>query len=99
MLLLAEEPSHGYLLVGKLTEMGFVESGTDPSMVYRVLRMLEEEGLAFSEHVDEGRGPARKVYRLTEEGHNALAVWAQHMGNVGSLIDEFQERYGSLDRG
>jgi len=98
MLLIAEEPSHGYTLMDKLAEMGLVKEKTDLSIVYRILRQLEEDGLAVSEHIDEGRGPARKVYRLTDEGREALSSWTDHMDDLGRLIDEFRKRYQSLEK-
>jgi DNA-binding PadR family transcriptional regulator len=96
MLLIAEEPSHGYSLLDKLTEMGLVKEETDLSIIYRVLRQMEDDGLAVSDHVDEGRGPARKVYRLTDAGRDALSVWSGHLKDVDRLIGEFQGRYESL---
>jgi DNA-binding PadR family transcriptional regulator len=98
MLLLAEKPAHGYLLLDSLVEMGLVESDVDLSVVYRVLRQLEEDGLAVSDHVDEGRGPARKVYRLTDEGWEMLSAWSDHLKDVGGIISSLESRYATLER-
>src|SRR4030042_5520084 len=46
LLLLKEEPCHGYSLLKKLAQVGVVDAKMDPSSIYKVLRMLEEQGLA-----------------------------------------------------
>lgn len=100
LLLLAEEPSHGYGLLEKLVEMGVVEKRLPLPVIYRVLRRLERDGLAISDHADsEGRGPSRKVYRLTDEGRETLCWWSENLKGVSELIDTFQKRYESLEGG
>lgn len=96
MLLLAEEPVHGYELMGRLKEFGIGQSGMDPSLVYRLLRHLERGGLAESSLDDSGAGPARKVYRLTPEGMEMLDMWAANLDEVSTLLQKFKERYGKL---
>ena len=100
MLLLAEEPSHGYALLDKLVAMGVAEKRLPLPVVYRVLRDLEWEDLAASDQVvQEGRGPARRVYRLTNGGWEDLASWSEHLKGVREYIGEFQDRYESTERG
>ena len=96
MLLLAEEPVHGYELMGRLKEFGIGQSGMDPSLLYRLLRHLERGGLAESSLDDSGAGPARKVYRLTPEGMEVLDMWAANLDEVSSLLQKFKDRYGNL---
>lgn len=99
LLLLAEEPSHGYALLDKLAEMGVADKRMPLPIVYRILRHLEREGLAVSDQVtQEGRGPARKVYRLTDDGMRALSGLAESMQGVAELISEFQSRYEALKK-
>ena len=99
LLLLAEEPSHGYTLSGRLMEMGVVKMAPPPPLVYRALHRLEREGLAVSNHVDEeGKGPARKVYRLTDAGWKTLSEWSDQLKETGKGIEEFQERYASVEK-
>ena len=96
MLLLAEEPVHGYELMGRLKAFGVGQSGMDPSLLYRLLRHLERGGLAESSLDDSGSGPARKVYRLTPEGMEVLDMWAANLDEVSSLLQKFKDRYGNL---
>lgn len=96
LLLLAEEPMHGYELAGRLKELGVGRAGMDPSLVYRVLRMLEGAGMARSALDDTGTGPARKVYSLTPEGMEVLDLWAANLEEVLGLLKELRERYQNL---
>ena len=96
MLLLAEEPVHGYELMGRLREFGIGHGGMDPSLIYRLLRHLERGGLAESSLDDSGTGPARKVYRLTPEGMEVLDMWAANLDEVSTLLQQFKERYSKL---
>lgn len=74
--LLAEQPCHGYQVEQLIeernmrdwTEIGF-------SSIYRILNKLKAEELVTGQiQPAEGRGPARKVYQLTEKGRTA---WQQ----------------------
>jgi DNA-binding PadR family transcriptional regulator len=86
--LLEEEPSHGYALQQKLSRLGILDSGASPATIYRVLSRLEEGGLAEHDHSDEGQGPTRKVYRLTEEGRAVLQVWRSHLRKTRDLLNQ-----------
>jgi len=92
LMLLDEEPSHGYSLLRKLSDLGIAEAGMSPATVYRILSRLEEEGLAVHEHADDGQGPTRKVYSLTAEGREALAEWRAHIERTRELLDRFTKR-------
>ena len=99
LIILKEEPVHGYVLLKKLIDIGLVDSGMDPSVIYRLLRGLEDAGMAQSEHVDEGKGPTRKVYRLTDRGSAGLSAWPSQLEKARELIDWFMEKYRALKAG
>jgi len=74
--LIAEKPHHGYEIeqvidargMREWTEVGF-------SSIYYILKKLEGQGLIESRaEPSKGRGPGRKVYRLTPAGR---AAWRQ----------------------
>jgi PadR family transcriptional regulator PadR len=92
LLLLNEEPSHGYVLFHKLSELGVMDADMSPATVYRVLSKLEEEGLTSHEYADDGQGPVRKVYTLTGEGEEALAWWRSHIEKARGFLDWFVKR-------
>ncbi len=96
LLLLAEEPCHGYELIGKLKEFGIDPGQMHPSILYRWLRQLEVGGLAESSLDDSGSGPARKVYKLTPEGRELLDLWVVSMDGLSAFIKSFKERYQKL---
>jgi DNA-binding PadR family transcriptional regulator len=72
--LIAEQPRHGYQIeqvierrgMRQWTQVGF-------SSIYYLLAKLERKGLVkVMARVQDGRGPARKVYGLTPQGDRAL---------------------------
>lgn len=73
LLLIAQNPSHGYDLVEKLKRYGY--DAVDPTKVYRRLRRLEGESFLESAWSTETPGPARRAYRITEEGQDFLQTW------------------------
>ena len=99
MLLLAQEPSHGYSLFGKLAEISVLGEDETPTLVYRVLNKLEGDGLACHEHQDEGRGPTRKVYSLMDQGLEALEHWSSRLEKMRNLFAWFGKTYSSIEKG
>ena len=69
LVLLAEEASHGYDLGDRLAELGLV---ADRSAVYRTLRSMDRCGDLRSVWCASERGPARRVYEVTEAGRTLL---------------------------
>ena len=64
--LLAHQPQHAYGLCGSLSALGF-QIG-DRSGVYQRLHDLERLLLLASDWETAERGPARRVYRITDAG-------------------------------
>lgn len=93
LLLMAEQPRHGYELAASLRTWEF--EGVTPSMVYRDLARLESEGLVRSFwEASQARGPARHMYELTEAGRENLAACADdvrclihHLTDILSQIE------------
>jgi PadR family transcriptional regulator PadR len=83
------KPSYGYELIHNIQNFGFVQGQAPPGMIYRHLRELEADGLVRSEWQTEGSGPARRIYRLTEEGEEALALWINYMENQANNLMNF----------
>ena len=87
------ETSYGYELIHNIQRFGFVEGQAPPGMMYRHLRQLEEEGLVCSEWKTEDAGPARRVYQITPEGKEVLALWIQYMEQQIKKLQGFIEQY------
>lgn len=87
--LLAERESYGYEVVQRLHEIGLTDvlEGT----VYPALARLEREGRLSARLVSSTAGPARKYYRLTAAGYEALAAgksnWFSLADTVGSVLN------------
>jgi len=96
LLLLAEEPAHGYELIGRLSDFGIDQSSTDPSVLYRCLRTMESEGVLSSKLDPSGSGPARKVYELTDEGREVLSMWAAKLQQMTDFFGKFAKRYAEV---
>ncbi|MDD5312222.1 MAG: helix-turn-helix transcriptional regulator [Dehalococcoidia bacterium] len=96
LLLLKEEPSHGYSLLKKLSEIGVIDANMDPSPIYKVLRLLEDNSLACSDFEDGDKGPARRVYRLTEQGNEMLSVMASRIERSAEIIRWFRNKHKEL---
>ncbi len=87
MTLLRRDSDHGYNLFQGLEELGIDTDGMDPSVVYRALRDMEEEGLVQSEWGDESLGPRRRVYSLTGDGGDVVSVWVEDLEKTRADID------------
>jgi PadR family transcriptional regulator PadR len=87
--LLAERESYGYEVVQRLHRAGLADvlEGT----VYPALARLEREGRVSARLVSSSSGPARKYYRPTEAGYQALAAgtanWHTLAGVVAGVLD------------
>ncbi len=68
-------------------------------MIYRHLRQLEQDGLVFSEWETEGTGPAKRMYHITEEGKEVLALWIGYMKKQAETLNAFVNYYGKLRKG
>lgn len=89
--LLAQTPMHGYELKNAFEEKVGTLWNLNIGQVYNTLRLLERDGLvAFQGQEQEGRGPARKVYAVTEVGRQELARWlAEPVRRPRRFKDEF----------
>jgi poly-beta-hydroxybutyrate-responsive repressor len=95
LLLLAEEPAHGYELIDRLRPFGFEIS--DPAGVYKTLRQMEQDGLATSQWELSSRGPARRVYSLSSDGLDLLEAWAHTLEENRRILTSYLDRYRALE--
>ncbi len=93
LLLIAQESSHGYDLMEKLKKYGF--DSVDPTKVYRRLRRLEREEFVESAWSTETSGPARRAYRITEDGMDFLQTW---LPSVQRSIDSYRSFLDDLTK-
>ena len=94
LLLLREQPDHGYDLAVRLRPMHDGEG--DPGSVYRALRGLERQGLVRSEWNRSSAGPARRTYYITADGMAGLDDLADGLRTTRAAVQVFLERYARV---
>jgi len=77
--LLAESRTHGYDLVEQMDGLAADLVCIDPGSMYRLLRGLEQQGLVTSTWETAEAGPSRRVYAITGQGREALALMADSL--------------------
>jgi PadR family transcriptional regulator, regulatory protein PadR len=94
LLLLREQPAHGYELLERLPEL-LPDERIDMGNLYRVLRALEEDGVVRSDWDADAPGPAKRIYELTDEGRALLDTWAAALRtaqeNVGAFLAHYED--------
>jgi PadR family transcriptional regulator, regulatory protein PadR len=93
LLLLREEPAHGYDLLERLWSLGWTFSASDPGRLYRTLRRLEEEGLVRSAWEPSREGPSRRTYDITSAGMDELHRHSTALVETRRRIQVFLSRY------
>jgi poly-beta-hydroxybutyrate-responsive repressor len=99
LLLLREQPAHGYELLERLRTFGFGRD--DPGGLYRALRALERDGLVRSAWQPSAAGPDRRIYELTRRGMEELHASAKALLSTRETLGIFLSRYEefvALDR-
>ena len=83
---LSKEPCHGFLLMQKLRDDGYINGNLDPTGFYRNLRKMEKEGHLTSESSGGGT-KSKKVYSITDFGRQALMSWRDSLTKYRKHID------------
>jgi len=91
LLLLLEEPAHGYDLLERLVPFGFERA--DPGRLYRALRALEDEGFVRSAWEPSDSGPDRRIYEITRTGGEQLHRLTASLESGRDKLDAFLSRY------
>ena len=98
LFLLARENAHGYSLLDGVKEFGFNSDQIDPSLVYRILRNMEEIGWVSSHIGEESLGPQRRVYQILPEGKARLAELIGGLRNRRDEIDNLLKAYARVKK-
>jgi PadR family transcriptional regulator PadR len=88
--LLRDRDRYGFELTRELAGAdGLV---TSEGTVYPLLARLRHEGLVETTWQESSQGPPRRYYRLTDEGHQALDVfaaqWRRFRDAIDAVLDE-----------
>ncbi len=92
LLLLHQGKLHGYRLLERLEAFALGE--LHASVVYRVLRDMEQRGWVTSQwDTDSTQGPPRRVYRLTAEGDTVLRGYIEDLEQAHNQIGQLIQAY------
>lgn len=101
LLHLADAPTHGYELVATLAGLGFRRAAEDPSVVYKLLRQLAEDGAVTAEWALGDDAPPRRMFRLTPAGdaylHERAADLQQQAGRIAVFLDHYRQLFPPRD--
>lgn len=91
LVMLKDRHLHGYEICKELRSS--FDVAADTGSVYRLLRALERDGYIVSRWVRRSQGPARRIYALTQLGHEALLRWSVLLAQYRSTLDTFFTLY------
>lgn len=97
LVMLHRGEAHGYNLLNGVEEFGFQPGQSDPSLLYRALREMEEIGLVTSEWDSDSLGPQRRVYQITPEGEEYLKGWIADLRRTRQEIDALIAAYEQVE--
>lgn len=96
LLFLAEKPGCGTELHKRFDELIPI-SRFDSAIVYRSLANLEQEDLVEFQWDTTGKGPARKIYRITPKGLERLAEHKAYVELRIRNLDIFLNKFKKLE--
>lgn len=92
---LSKEPCHGFLLMQRLRDDGYIKENLDPTGFYRNLKKMEKDGYLTSS--SEGAGPkSRKTFTITDFGRRALLNWGESLEKYDRHIRRITEGINSV---
>jgi len=83
----AGEDRYGYDIAKRLQKANEGEALFKEGSVYPVLRSLSANGLLTSRIVPSYAGPARRYYRITDEGRAVLQSWTVLWRRTSDFVD------------
>lgn len=91
------EGASGYDIIQRLEGHTLTGTTIDKAAVYRMLGVLEANGMTVSEWTDSARGAGRKSYRLTTAGNEHLREWADLLDGLAVDLRKFAKEARSLE--
>jgi len=83
--------SYGYLIAREAESMSVTHAGLDTAVIYRILHRLEQAEMVTSSWDTEGNGPARRLYRLTDEGWHHIGEWEEVLDRVSRSLKKLKD--------
>ena len=92
---LSKAPCHGFLLLQKLKDHGYIDDSLDPAGFYRSLKRLEKDGYLSSS--SNGQGPrAKRIFEITDLGKRALSNWGDSLRKYELHVSRIVEKIASI---
>lgn len=85
--LVSKKPMHGYQIAEEISKI--LEREIPRPVIYFTLKKLEKEGFLTFKWDTQEKGPARKIYYITEEGEELLKYKME-------LLKEFYQILGKI---
>src|SRR5271154_5044794 len=85
----SDEDLYGYEIAKRLTSANDGVSIFKEGTIYPVLRALSAANLLTSRIAPSYSGPARRYYRITDQGRRVLAEWTEIWAGTRSFVDRF----------
>jgi PadR family transcriptional regulator, regulatory protein PadR len=83
--------SYGYMIAQDAEAMAVTHSGLDTAVIYRTLHRLEVNGKVSSAWDTHGHGPARRLYRLTDEGWLHVDEWREVLDDLVRSLKKLKD--------
>lgn len=83
--LIDEEASYGYEMVNKLRGRG-LDLASEGS-IYPLLSRLQKQGMIEGYLVQSTAGPARKYYRMSDDGREVLRQWRREWREFSASVN------------
>ena len=99
LLLKKKGRSYGYDLGNEFQAHALTDAAIERAALYRTLRTLEVNGNVASEWETDQGGPARRVYKLTQQGEDHLQEWAAVLDHVAKSMLRFVKVTRNLGSG
>ncbi len=93
---LSRQPAHGYELLAGSQECGFEGGVTDSSLLYRMLRDMDDLGLVDSTWDTDGPGRPRRVYAITQLGSERLGALMEELRQTDRVLHVLFHAYEGL---
>jgi PadR family transcriptional regulator PadR len=86
------EDLYGYEIAKRLQKANEGDALFKEGTIYPVLRALSAANLLTSRIVPSYSGPARRYYRITDQGRSVLAEWTAIWAGTRSFVDRFIDK-------
>jgi len=95
--ILSKQAMHGYELKSAFESLLSDQWQLNYGQVYTTLARLERDGLVTAEEIRQEEKPDKRIYRLTEEGHNQLNQWLEQNAEWNVFGDELSFQLAALE--